>query len=215
MTCAVRVPVISRAVAHKTHNNNNNNMCIVHAHVQPFNTLQRIMPNIQPLPIPSHIVAVVITVVDVIYVYIISALPNQSSYLYTSVCDRDTHFTHTTVYYYYYGSYILFLFICFFIFFRRRVIQFFFFFNSYTAVDNNSTTFTRSFERKIGPSGDYTVVQAVLNILYYIAYIIHIIRVQHINIIVIIIIVTTRVFRVMLSKNWPAGLVPRPGMMKA
>jgi hypothetical protein len=58
-------------------------MCIVHAHVA-FGVAYIIMPNIHP---PPQIVAVVIiTVVAVVYVYIISALPNQSSYLCVCMC---------------------------------------------------------------------------------------------------------------------------------
>lgn len=89
--------------------------------------------------------------------FVISALPNQRSYCMLSA--HDTHFTHTTVYYTYYAFY------SFIIIFPLPVSSspplssyylVLFFFNSkhtpYT-VDNNSTTFTRSLEWKIGPSG--------------------------------------------------------------
>lgn len=60
MTCAVaavRVSITSRAVARKTHSNNN--MCIVHAHVYDHLTLQRIINNAYNAyyPTPFHPVA--------------------------------------------------------------------------------------------------------------------------------------------------------------
>lgn len=73
---------LSRGCTLNAYNDYNNIIivCIVHAHVAFNIAYNIIMPNIQPPP-PPKIVVVIITVVDVVYVYIISALPNQSSYL--------------------------------------------------------------------------------------------------------------------------------------
>lgn len=125
-------------------------VCIVHAHVTFNIAYNIIMPNIQPPPPQIVVVVVIITVVDVVYVYIISALPNQSSYLCMCVWERSIAIRtlHTRQFIIIITVRIRFLFICFF----SVVVLFSFLIR--TAVDNNSTTFTRSFEWKIGPSGN-------------------------------------------------------------
>lgn len=106
---------------------------------------------------PSIITIIIITVIGVVGVCYFGA--TQPEILLYAIRARYALYTHTTVYYTYYAFY------SFIIIFPPPVssslsssyyLVLFFFINSkhtpYT-VDNNSTTFTRSLEWKIGPSG--------------------------------------------------------------
>lgn len=114
---------ISRAVARKTHNGYNNIIivCIVHAHVAFNIAYNIIMLNIQPPPPKLLLLLLLHCRRRRLCVHYFGA--TQPEFLFVYVCvkalDRDTHFTHTTVYYYHYGLYTVFIHL---FFFRRRVI---------------------------------------------------------------------------------------------
>lgn len=113
---------LSRGCTLNAYNDYNNIIivCIVHAHVAFNIAYNIIMPNIQPPP-PQNCCCYYYCRRRRLCVHYFGS--TQPEFLFVYVCvralDRDTHFTHTTVYYYHYGSYTVFIHL---FFFRRRVI---------------------------------------------------------------------------------------------